>query len=101
MDLDSTGRIYISSTFDAEDAGLPNPDNSPFSSAVFCIGQLREVDGEPEVFLFDTPRLEGTLQGFKVESLAVREGDGYGFQIFVGTDDENYGATMRLLPQTL
>lgn len=100
MDLDSTGRIYISSTFDAEDAGLPNPDNGPFSSAVFCIGQLREVDGEPEVFLFDTPRLEGTLQGFKVESLAVREGDAYGFQIFVGTDDENFGATMRLLPQT-
>jgi hypothetical protein len=100
MELDSRGRIYISSTFDAEDAGLPNPDNGPFSSAVFCIGELREVDGEPEVFLFDTPRLEGTLHGFKVESLTVREGDVYGFQIFVGTDDENYGATMRLLPRT-
>jgi hypothetical protein len=59
---------------------------------------LRESDGKPEVILFETPRLKGTLDGFKVESVAIRESDEYGLQIFVGTDDENYGATLRLLP---
>ena len=98
MDLDSSGLIYISSAFDAEAADLPDPDNGPFTSAVFCIGELTEVSGEPEVILFDTPRLKGTLNGFKVESVAVRESDEFGLQIFVGTDDENYGATLRLLP---
>jgi hypothetical protein len=98
MDLDSSGLIYISSAFDAEAAGLPDPDNGPFASAVFCIGELTEVSGKPEVILFDTPRLQGTLHGFKVESVAVRESDEYGLQIFVGTDDEIYGATLRLLP---
>jgi len=98
MDLDSSGLIYISSAFDAEAGGMPEPDNGPFASAVYCIGELREVGGEPEVILYDTPRLEGTLYGFKVESVAVRESDAHSFQIFVGTDDENYGATLRLLP---
>ena len=97
MDLDSRGLIYIASAFDAETAGLPDPDNGPFASAVFCIGSLTEISGEPEVILFDTPQLKGTFHGFKVESVAVRESDEYGFQIFVGTDDENYGATLRLL----
>jgi hypothetical protein len=99
MDLDSSGLIYISSTFDAEAAGLPDPDNGPFTSAVFCIGKLREDDnGDPKVTLFETPQLKGTLSGFKVESIAIRESDESGLQIFVGTDDENYGATLRLLP---
>jgi len=98
MDLDSSGQIYVSSAFDAEAAGLPDPDNGPFTSAVFCIGELTELNGQPQVTLFDTPSLLGTLNGFKVESIAVRESDEYGLQILVGTDDENYGATLRLLP---
>jgi len=98
MNLDSRGLIYISSTFDAEAAELPNPDNGPFASSVFCIGELTDINGDPEVILFDPPLLEGTLYGFKVESIAIRESEEYGFQIFVGTDDENYGATLRLLP---
>jgi len=98
MDLDSSGQIYVASAFDAEAAGLPDPDNGPFTSAVFCIGKLTEVNGQPQVALFATPSLQGTLNGFKVESIAVRESDEYGLQILVGTDDENYGATLRLLP---
>jgi hypothetical protein len=98
MDLDSSGRIYIASAFDAEAAGMPDPDNGPFASAVYCIGELAEVRGEPQINLFDSPRLQGTLDGFKAESVAVRESDEHGLQIFVGTDDENYGATLRLLP---
>lgn len=98
MDLDSSGLIYIASAFDAEAAGLPDPDNGPFVSAVYCIGKLIEDSGRPKVTLFKDPTLEGFLHGFKVESIAVRESDEYGLQIFFGTDDENYGATMRLLP---
>ena len=97
MDLDSSGLIHIASAFDAEAAGLPDPDNGPFTSAVYCIGKLILENGRPKVTLFKKPELEGFLQGFKVESVAIRESEEYGFQIFVGTDDENYGATMRLL----
>jgi hypothetical protein len=97
MDIDSIGLIHIASAFDAEAAGLPDPDNGPFASAVYSIGKLIQENGRPKVTLFKDPKLEGFLQGFKVESIAVRESDGYGLQIFVGTDDENYGATMRLL----
>lgn len=98
MDVDSKGQIYVSTVFDAEAAELPNPDNGPFASAVYCIGVLKEVSGEPEVVLFDSPQLEGTLDGLKVESVAIREDEKHGFQIFVGVDDENYGGTLRLLP---
>jgi hypothetical protein len=97
MDLDSSGLIHIASAFDAEAAGLLDPDNGPFSSAVYCIGKLILEDGRPRVTLFKKPKLEGFLQGFKVESVAIRESEEYGSQIFIGTDDENYGATMRLL----
>jgi len=97
MNLDSSGLIHIASAFDAEAAGLPDPDNGPFTSAVYCIGKLILENGRPKVTLFKKPKLEGFLQGFKVESVAIRESEEYGFQIFVGTDDENYGATMRLL----
>lgn len=97
MDLDSSGLIHIASAFDAEAAGLLDPDNGPFSSAVYCIGKLILENGRPRVTLYKKPKLEGILRGFKVESVAIRESEEYGFQIFVGTDDENYGATMRLL----
>ena len=97
MDLDSKGLIYIASAFDAEAAGLPDPDNGPFASAVYCIGKLILENGRPKVSLLKKPKLEGFFEGFKVESVAIRESEEFGLQIFVGTDDENYGATMRLI----
>ena len=41
-----------------------------------------------------------TLDGLKAKGVAVREGEetGGGVQAFVGTGDENYGATLRPLP---
>jgi hypothetical protein len=39
------------------------------------------------------------MDGFKIESVSIREDAEHGFQIFVGVDDENYGATLRLLPE--
>jgi hypothetical protein len=99
MDVDSAGQIYVAAAFDAEAAGLPDPDNGPFASAVYRIGVVTESLGIPTVQLFESPLLEGSMDGFKVESIAIREDAEHGFQIFVGLDDENYGATLRLLPE--
>ena len=35
-----------------------------------------------------------TLDGLKVESLAIRESKG-AVELFAGTDDENYGSALR------
>ena len=99
MDVDSAGQIYVAAAFDAEAAGLPDPDNGPFASAVYRIGVVTQSLGIPTVQLFESPLLEGSMDGFKVESIAIREDAEHGFQIFVGLDDENYGATLRLLPE--
>jgi hypothetical protein len=37
------------------------------------------------------------VDGLKIESVAVRETD-QGVEIFVGTDDENFGGTIRQIP---
>lgn len=39
----------------------------------------------------------GQVDGFKTESVAVREIDGT-VEIFIGTDDENLGNVLRPLP---
>jgi hypothetical protein len=91
LDIDSFGCIYIASAFD------PDDDDGPFASAVFRIGKLEDEDG-PVVDLYPEPILEGTLDGLKVESVAIRETAEDGLQIFVGVDDENYGGTLRELP---
>lgn len=92
LEVDGTGRIYIVSAFDPE-GSVPHPDNGPFRSAVFKIGQVTggTVELDPE------PSLQGTVDGLKTESVAVRahEGD---IELFIGTDDENYGGTLRRLP---
>ena len=49
------------------------------------------------VALDPEPSLLGTVDGLKVESVALRELDGQ-TQLFIGTDDENYGGTLRRLP---
>lgn len=86
MEPDGSGLICVASAFAAEAAGLPDPDNGPFTSAVFCVGELKEVNGGPEVVLFETPQRRGTLNGFKVDSIALRESEESGLQIFVGID---------------
>jgi hypothetical protein len=92
IDLDSTGRIYTVATFDPEGT-VPDPDNGPFRSAVFKIGQ---VIGET-IELDREPSLQATVDGLKVESVAVREHDGE-IELFIGSDDENYDGTLRRLP---
>ncbi len=70
-----------------------DPDNGPFRSIVYRIGRIG--GGGPE--LQAKPEVLAVLDGLKVESLAVRETDG-DRQVFVGTDDENYGGILRPLP---
>ena len=90
--VDDTGRIYTVAAFDPEGL-VPVPDDDPFRSALFQIGQVFD-----ETILLDPqPMLLGTVDGWKVESVAVRELEGE-IELFVGTDDENYGGTLRRLP---
>jgi hypothetical protein len=92
MDVDETGRMYIVAAFDPEGT-VEDPDGGPFRGAAFEIGQVtRET-----VTLNEHPTLLVTVDAFKLESIAAR-GLGDGTELFVGTDDENYGGTLRPLP---
>jgi hypothetical protein len=92
LTVDTRGRIYAASAFD------PDVDAGPFKSFVWRIGELRSSSaGQPRVVLADRPELVGALDGFKVESVAVR-GNGDGGVVLAGTDDEYYGGALRPLP---
>lgn len=88
LEVDSVGWLYAASAFD------PGDDNGPFRSVVWRIGEVTlDEDDEPQLLLDTQPLRLATLDGFKVESLAVRD-----FEVFAGMDDENYGGTLRLIP---
>ncbi|MFO7614984.1 MAG: hypothetical protein R6W71_10125 [Bacteroidales bacterium] len=92
MEIDSEGFIYIVSAYDS------GSDDGPYRSVVWLIGQvLANNEGHAMVELGNYQRL-GTLDGLKVESIAVRELSGEAKQVFIGTDDEHYGGIIRLLP---
>ena len=92
LDTDGDGRIYAASTLDPEGVAA-DPDNGPFRSIVYRIGRL----GGGRVVLDATPEVLAVLDGLKVESVTVRERDGRP-EVFIGTDDENYGGILRPLP---
>ncbi len=92
MDVDSEGNLYTVAAFDPEGM-VEDPDRGPFRSAVFKIGKVIAGD----VVLDDEPTVQAYVDGLKVESVAVRE-NGNGIELFIGTDDEYYGGTLRLLP---
>jgi hypothetical protein len=90
--IDSDGFIYSGSAFDS------GSDDGPFRSVVWRIGTMTaDSDGNPRVELEAGERL-ATLDGLKVESIAVRESEQGGKQLYIGTDDEHYGGIIRLLP---
>jgi hypothetical protein len=92
MDIDNEGFIYIATSYD------PGSDTGPFGSTIWQIGQvLINKNGEFFVKLKKSKWL-GTLDGLKVESLAIRQYPGGEKEIFFGTDDEFYGGVIRLLP---
>lgn len=92
LDVDSEGNLYSIASFDPEGL-VPDPDIGPFRSIVFKIGQVVADD----VVLDAEPTTISVLDSLKVESVAIRE-NGNGVEIFVGTDDENYGGILRQLP---
>jgi hypothetical protein len=91
MDIDSRGNVYIVSAFD------PDVDNGPFRSSVYLAGRFVDEGSGPQLILEDEPSVIGHVDGFKTESVAVREIDGT-VEIFIGTDDENLGNVLRPLP---
>ncbi|MDA7893381.1 hypothetical protein N9B38_00550 [bacterium] len=97
LDIDNHGHIYSVSAFDAESAGLPNPDNGPYASGVYKIGTIKLQNDAPTIQLYAKPIEHALVDGFKIESIAVRKTDSSQLQLFIGTDDENYGGTLRQL----
>lgn len=92
MEIDRAGRILIGSAYD------PGDDNGPFRSVIWLAGRVEAgPSGDVVVVMSASPRRIATLDGFKVESLAVRP-HGAGEQLFAGTDDENHGGTIRQIP---
>lgn len=90
--VDSEGVIYSVSAYDSGN------DDGPFRSVVWQIGKMRtDGEGSPMVELSEGKRL-ATLDGLKVESIAIRESENGEKSIYVGTDDEHYGGILRLLP---
>ena len=92
LTVDTDGFIYSVSAYDSGN------DDGPFRSVVWRIGKMiADENGNPQVELDEGKRL-ATLDGLKVESIAVRESDKSGKQVYVGTADEHYGGIIRLLP---
>lgn len=92
MDVDDAGDIYTVAAFDPEGT-VSDPDNGPFRSALLQIGRV--IGGTVE--LAPQPSLLATFDGMKVESVAVRADQGE-LEFFIGSDDENYGGTLRWVP---
>jgi hypothetical protein len=92
IESDHQGRLFVATAFDTDD------DNGPFRSVIWQIGQVKLDAGKrSKVILKAAPERLAILDGLKVESLAIREAAGK-FELFAGTDDENYGATIRPIP---
>jgi hypothetical protein len=92
MELDSERNIYTVAAFDPE-GSVANPDNGPFRSAVFKVGRFHRGS----VVLDEEPSILAIVDGLKIESVTVRE-NGNGVEIFIGTDDENFGGILRQIP---
>ncbi len=70
-------------------------DLGPFRSVIYIIGQVSVEEGTATVVLDPEPTPLGSLDGLKVESLAVRELPGVDMELYIGLDDEDYGGTLR------
>jgi hypothetical protein len=66
---------------------------------VWRIGKMMtDENGDPRVKLGEG-KMRATLDGLKVESIAVRESGEGGRQVHVGTVDEHHGGITGLLPR--
>jgi hypothetical protein len=85
--VDNQGNIYISSAYDPDEAGA-------FRSAVYLIGQIAR---DNTLIIADNPQKIGEIDGAKVEAVTTRKSPQGKIEVFIGTDDENYGSFMRPL----
>ena len=93
IEVDSMGRIYIASAYDTED------DNGPFTSVIWRAGRFQaDRNNRARPVFLSRPKRIATLDGLKVESLAVREMKKGVIELFAGMDDENYGGAVRPIP---
>ena len=92
MEVAPDGRVFVASAFD------PDVDDGPFSSSVWLAARLRRGDESATVRVRQRPRRLATLDGLKVESLALVQGEASS-ELYVGTDDENYGGVLRPVPR--
>jgi hypothetical protein len=85
--VDDQGNIYISSAYDPDKTGA-------FKSAVYRIGQVTE---DNSLIIASNPQKIGEIDGAKVEAVTTRKSPQGKIEVFIGTDDENYGGFMRPL----
>jgi len=78
---------YIASAYDPDNAGV-------FRSAVYRIGQ---VTADNSLILAPNPQKIAEIDGSKVEAVTTRESPRGKIEVFIGTDDENYGGFLRPL----
>lgn len=91
IEVDHDGRLYVAAAYDSGD------DGGPFRSAVWEVGRLAgQEEGGVGIELLAEPVRLATLDGLKVEGIAVAGHGGRG-ELIVGTDDEDFGGTLRRL----
>jgi hypothetical protein len=77
----------------------PNVDSGPFSSVIWKAGRLHsDRNNRIRLGFSARPRRLATLDGLKVEGVAIREIKEGSIEIFAGTDDEFYGGAVRPIP---
>jgi hypothetical protein len=92
LDADAAGNLYAVTAYDSGD------DNGPFRSVISRIGHLEPMaEGGLQFVPSGTFGDIAWLDGFKVEGVAVVEAGSDSLLVYAGTDDENYGATLRLV----
>jgi hypothetical protein len=91
LEVDAAGQLYAAGSFD------PNLDGGPFRSDIFRLGRFKV---EPEGGVRYDRRLPErlfTVDGVKIEALAIRTLDDGTLEIVYGTDDEDFGGIIRRL----
>lgn len=91
LDTDPSGRLFAAGAFD------PDVDGGPFRSRIYRLGRF-EVGPDNRVrYDGQTPERVFTVDGIKIEALAVRTVADGTIEIVYGSDDEDFGGIVRRL----
>lgn len=86
LEADAAGRLFTASTVDPGNQG-------PFQSVVWEIGQVGE-----QLSILGNPRRIVDVPDAKVEALAFCRGADNAERLFLGSDDEDFGGSLRPVP---